>query len=59
MDDLKMFGKSNNEVDFLFKHCTNVVISQCAVVSLEKGKKAIMNRTKLLSKEEMGRCSRI
>lgn len=40
MDDLKMFGKSNNEVDFLFKHCTNVAISQCAVVSLEKGKKS-------------------
>ena len=62
MDDLKMFGKSENEIDSLVQtvhQCSEDIkmefgISKCAVVALKKGKSVRSEGIKLPDGEEMG-----
>ena len=61
MDDLKLFGKSENEIDSLVKtvqQCSTDIgmefgISKCAVVNLKRGKRVNARGIKLPTGEEM------
>ena len=62
MDDLKMFGKSFNEIDSLVQTVQQFSedikmefgISKCAVVALKRGKRSHMEGIKLPNGEELG-----
>ena len=60
MDDLKLFGKSENEIDSLVKtvqQCSTDIgmefgVSKCAVVNLKRGKRVGARGIKLPTGEE-------
>ena len=62
MDDLKLFGKNNNEIDSLVQTVQQFSedikmefgISKCAVVALKRGKRTHMNGIRLPNGEELG-----
>ena len=62
MDDLKLFGKTNNEIDSLVQtvqQCSEDIkmefgISKCAVVALKRGKRTYMKGITLPNGEELG-----
>ena len=62
MDDMKIFGKSENEVDSMVKtvqQCSSDIgmefgISKCAVLTMKRGKRTVSRGVKLPSSEEMG-----
>ena len=61
MDDLKLFGKNENEIDSLVKtveQCSNDIcmkfgVAKCAVVNMKRGKRHSAREIKLPSGEEM------
>ena len=62
MDDLKLYGKNDKEIDSLFKtvwQCSEDIklefgILKCAVVSLRRGKKTRLEGIQLLNGDEIG-----
>ena len=62
MDDMKIFGKSDNEVDSMVKtvqQCSSDIgmefgISKCAVLTMKRGKRTVSRGVKLPNGEEMG-----
>ena len=62
MDDMKIFGKSDNEVDSMVKtvqQCSSDIgmefgIAKCAVITMKRGKRTVSRGIKLPNGEEMG-----